>query len=223
MIDTAYISNGIPDVPEGYLVAVTQKIQVAGGLLIADEVQAGFGRPGTHMWGFMAQGIVPDFVTMGKPVGNGYPLGVIVTSPDNLNAFVKETDLFSTFGGNPVACAAGMAVLDVIENEALMANARTTGEYLRQGIRSLMTKYDIIGDVRGKGMLAGIELIRDHKTLEPADTETERMLDLLRDNNVFVGSEGPFYNILKIRPPMIFKPEHADVLIQALDRSFKVL
>jgi 4-aminobutyrate aminotransferase-like enzyme/Ser/Thr protein kinase RdoA (MazF antagonist) len=223
MIDTAFISNGIPDVPDGYLAAVTQKIQAAGGLLIADEVQAGFGRPGTHMWGFMAHDIVPDFVTMGKPVGNGYPLGIIVTSPDILNAFVKETDLFSTFGGNPVACAAGMAVLDVIENEELMANARTTGEYLRQGIRSLMTKYDIIGDVRGRGMLAGIELIRDHKTLEPADTETERMLDLLRDNGVFVGSEGPFYNILKIRPPMIFKPEHANVLIEALDRSFKAL
>ncbi|MCF8069473.1 MAG: aminotransferase class III-fold pyridoxal phosphate-dependent enzyme [Desulfobacterales bacterium] len=223
MIDTAYISNGIPDFPDGYLAAVTKKIHAAGGLMIADEVQAGFGRPGTHMWGFMAQGVVPDFVTMGKPVGNGYPLGIIVTSPEILNAFVKKTDLFSTFGGNPVACAAGMAVLDVIENEELMANARETGEYLRQGIRSLMSQHTIIGDVRGRGMLAGVELVRNHETLEAADTEVDRMVDLLKENGVLVGSEGPLGNILKIRPPMIFKPEHADILVEALDRSLKML
>ena len=188
--------------------------------MIADEVQAGFGRSGTHLWGFKAHGIIPDFVTMGKPVGNGFPLGVIVTSPEILNAFVKETDLFSTFGGNPVACAAGMAVLDVIENEELIVNARETGEYLRLGLRSLMSKHSIIGDIRGYGMLAGIELVRDHNTLEPADTETDQLMDHLRDYGVFVGSEGSFFNILKIRPPMIFKPEHTDVLIKALDQSF---
>jgi len=224
MIDTAFISNGIPDVPEGYLAAVTERIQAAGGLIIADEVQAGFGRSGSHMWGFMDHGIVPDLVTMGKPVGNGYPLGIVVTSPAILNAFVKETELFSTFGGNPVACAAGMAVLDVIEDENLISNACVTGEYLRRGIRSLMSKHTIIGDVRGKGMIAGVELVRDRKTLEPANTETDRLLDLLRENGVFVGSEGPpYFNILKIRPPMIFKPEHADILIDALDRSLEAL
>jgi len=224
MIDPAFISNGIPDVPEGYLAAVTEKIKAAGGLIIADEVQAGFGRSGSHMWGFMDHGIVPDFVTMGKPVGNGFPLGIVVTSPEILNAFIKETELFSTFGGNPVACAAGMAVLDVIENENLISNAFVIGDYLRRGLRSLMSKYAVIGDVRGKGMLAGVELVRDSKTLEPADTETARLLDLLRENGVFVGSEGPpHFNILKIRPPMIFKTEHADILIDTLDRSLKEL
>ena len=224
MIDSAFISNGIPDVPEGYLAVVTEKIQAAGGLLIADEVQAGFGRSGSHLWGFTDHGIIPDIVTLGKPVGNGYPLGIVVTSREILDAFVKETELFSTFGGNPVACAAGMAVLDVIENENLISNASVTGEYLRRGIRSLMKKHTIIGDVRGKGMLAGIELVRDRKTLEPADTETDRLLDLLKENGVFVGSEGPpYFNVLKIRPPLIFKPEHADILIDALDRSFEAL
>lgn len=223
MIDTAFISNGIPEVPSGYLSKVAQKVQTAGGLMIADEVQAGFGRSGTHLWGFMAQDIVPDFVTIGKPVGNGYPLGIIVTSPEILNTFVKATDLFSTFGGNPVACAAGMAVLDVIEQGALIENAQKTGQYLRQGLRSLMSKHTIIGDVRGTGMLAGIELVKDRTTLEPAATETNRMLDLLCDNGVLAGSEGPFFNVLKIRPPMIFQPNHVDILVEALDRSFEML
>jgi len=157
-------------------------------------------------------------------VGNGYPLGVVVTSPEILNAFVKATDLFSTFGGNPVACSAGMAVLDVIENEDLITNACETGEYLRQGIRSLMSKYSIIGDVRGQGMLAGVELVRDRDTLEPADKETDRLLDLLKDNGVFAGSEKPpFFNVLKVRPPMIFQKEHVDILIDALERSLEVL
>jgi len=224
MIDTAFISNGIPEVPEGYLAAVAGKVQAAGGLMIADEVQAGFGRSGSHMWGFAAHGIVPDFVTMGKPVGNGYPLGVVVTSSEILNAFVKKTDLFSTFGGNPVACAAGLAVLDVIENENLMANAWETGKYLRKGLRSLMSRYPIIGDVRGNGMLAGVELVRNRETLEPADKETDRLLDLLRDNGVLVGSESPpYFNVIKIRPPLTFKPKHADIFIEALDRSLSML
>jgi 4-aminobutyrate aminotransferase-like enzyme/Ser/Thr protein kinase RdoA (MazF antagonist) len=223
MIDTAFVSNGIPDVPDGYLAAVTEIIHEAGGLLIADEVQAGFGRIGTHMWGFMAHGLIPDMVTMGKPVGSGYPLGVIVTKPRILDAFVEETGLFSTFGGNPVACAAGMAVLDVIDNQGLVSNARLTGDYLREGIRELMPRHAWIGDVRGRGLLIGVELVRDRTSLEPANVETKRVLDLMLQYGVLVGSEGSLDNVLKIRPPLVFRREHADILIEALDRSLAAL
>ncbi|MGB3717254.1 MAG: aminotransferase class III-fold pyridoxal phosphate-dependent enzyme [Candidatus Promineifilaceae bacterium] len=223
MIDTAFVSNGIPDVPDGYLAAVTAKVHDAGGLLIADEVQAGFGRIGTHMWGYMAHDVVPDIVTMGKPVGNGYPLGVIVTRPEILDAFAEETGLFSTYGGNPVACAAGMAVLDVIEDEGLLSNAHLTGDYLRDGIRELMPRMAWIGDVRGRGLLVGVELVRDRTTREPANVETKRLLDLMRQKGVLIGSEGAYDNVLKIRPPLVFGREHADILIEALGGSLAAL
>jgi 4-aminobutyrate aminotransferase-like enzyme len=223
MIDTSFISNGIPDVPDGYLSKVVDKVRNAGGLIIADEVQAGFGRLGTDMWGCNVHGISPDFVTIGKPVGNGYPLGVVITSPEILNAYVNETELFSTFGGNPVACAAGMAVLDVIENENLMANAYKIGNYLRDGIRALMDRHPLIGDVRGRGLVVGVELVKDREAKEPATEETDRMLDLMRDNGVLVGSEGPYGNVIKIRPSLVFRDAHADILIKALDRSLESL
>jgi len=223
MIDPAFASNGLPDVPDGYLAAVTAKVRDAGGLLIADEVQAGFGRLGTHMWGHMVHGLAPDIVTMGKPVGNGFPLGVIVTRPEILGPFVEETEFFSTFGGNPVACAAGMAVLDVIEGEGLLHNARLTGDTLRDGIRQLMPRHAWIGDVRGRGLLTGVELVRDRATREPAQVETQRVLNLMRHNSVLVGSDSPYGNVLKIRPPLVFDREHADILVEALDRALAAL
>jgi 4-aminobutyrate aminotransferase-like enzyme/Ser/Thr protein kinase RdoA (MazF antagonist) len=223
MIDSAFVSNGIPDVPDGYLAAVAAKVRHAGGLLIADEVQAGFGRIGTHMWGYLAHDIVPDIVTMGKPIGNGYPLGVIVTRPEILDAFTEETGLFSTFGGNPVACAAGMAVLDVIEDEGLLSNARLTGDYLREGIRELLPGQALIGDVRGRGLLIGVELVRDRATREPATMESKHVLDLMRQKGVLIGSEGAYGNVLKIRPPLVFGREHADILIEALGESIAAL
>jgi len=223
MIDTSFISNGVPDVPDGYLAKVAAKFRNAGGLIIADEVQAGFGRLGTDMWGCNVHGITPDFVTIGKPVGNGYPLGVVITSPEILNAYVNATELFSTFGGNPVACAAGMAVLDVIENENLIANAYKTGNYLRAGIRVLMDRHPLIGDVRGRGLIVGVELVKDRKTKKPATAETDRMLDLMKANGVLVGSEGPYGNVIKVRPPLAFRKKHADILIKALDRSIESL
>jgi 4-aminobutyrate aminotransferase-like enzyme/Ser/Thr protein kinase RdoA (MazF antagonist) len=223
MVDTALVSNGIPDVPEGYLAAVSEKVRQTGGLVIADEVQAGFGRFGTHMWGHLVHGLRPDIVTIGKPVGNGYPLGVIVTRPEILDAFGEETGLFSTFGGNTVACAAGLAVLDVIEGEGLLKNAQLTGDYLRDGIRALAARHDWIGDVRGRGLLAGVELVRDRDTLEPAGAETNRVLDLMRQNGVLVGREGPHDNVIKIRPPLVFQRQHADILIEGLDKSLAAL
>jgi 4-aminobutyrate aminotransferase-like enzyme/Ser/Thr protein kinase RdoA (MazF antagonist) len=223
MVDTVFSSSGIPDVPPGYLKDVCAKVRAAGGLIIADEVQAGFGRCGTHLWGYEMHGFEPDIVTLGKPVGSGYPLGVIVTRRELLDPFVQETELFSTFGGNPVACAAGMAVLDVIEDEGLLSNAQETGEVLRDGLRKLAPRRAWIGDVRGPGLMIGVELVRDHKNLEPASEEARRVLDLMRDQGVLIGLSGPHSNVLKIRPPLVFQPEHADLLLEALDRSLAKL
>lgn len=223
MIDSLFVSNGSPDVPDGYLTAVSHKLRAAGGLFIADEVQAGFGRSGDHLWGHVAHGVHADIVTMGKPVGNGFPLGVIATTPEILNAFVGHVGLFSTFGGNPVACAAGTAVLDVIENEDLVTNAKETGDYLRAGIRSLMDRYEIIGDVRGRGLLTGVDLVQDRETKEPATEATKRLLDLMRDNGVLIGKGDVGGNVLKIRPPLAFKKPHADILVEALDKSLAAL
>ncbi len=223
MVDTSFCSNGIPEVPPGYLAAVCAKVKAAGGLVIADEVQAGFGRPGSHFWGHTAHGVVPDIVTLGKPVANGYPLGVVVTTLDALDEFGRATGLFSTFGGNPVACAAGLAVLDVIEEEGLLPRAKATGAHLLEGIRGLMSGHRIVGDVRGQGLLVGVELVRDRKTRAPAGAETKQLLNILRDNGVLIGREGPHGNVLKIRPSLTFGPEHADRLVAALERSLAAL
>ncbi|HEY69148.1 MAG TPA: aminotransferase class III-fold pyridoxal phosphate-dependent enzyme [Anaerolineae bacterium] len=223
MVDTIFSSSGIPNVPPGYLKDVCDRVQAAGGLIIADEVQAGFGRCGMHLWGYEMHGIVPDIVTLGKPVGSGYPLGVVITRRELLNPFVHETGLFSTFGGNPVACAAGMAVLDVIEDEELLSNAQETGEYLREGLRKLASCRAWIGDVRGHGLMIGVELVHDRKSLEPASEEARHVLDLMRDQGVLIGRSGPHGNVLKIRPPLVFQPEHADLLIEAIDRSLAKL
>jgi 4-aminobutyrate aminotransferase-like enzyme len=215
MLDSAFVSNGSPDVPQGYVTAVVAKVHAAGGLFIADEVQSGFGRMG-QMWGHAVHGARPDIVTMGKPVGNGFPLGVIATTAAILNRFVKEVGLFSTFGGNPVACAAGTAMLDVLEMEGLVANAAETGDYLRQGLRGLMVRHEIIGDVRGRGLVTGVDLVRDRETKEPARAETLRVLDGMRDKGVLIGDGGEYGNVLKIRPPLVFQREHADKLVVAL-------
>jgi 4-aminobutyrate aminotransferase-like enzyme/Ser/Thr protein kinase RdoA (MazF antagonist) len=220
MLDSAFVSNGSPDVPAGYVAAVVAKVRAAGGLFIADEVQSGFGRMG-QLWGHGVHGELPDIVTMGKPVGNGFPLGVVATTADILNRFVQEVGLFSTFGGNPVACAAGMAVLDVLEMEGLVANAAETGDYLREGLRDLMARREIIGDVRGRGLVTGVELVRDRETKEPARKETLRVLDGMRDRGVLIGDGGENGNVLKIRPPLVFRREHADILVEALDGVFR--
>ena len=219
MIDSSFINHGIIDVPEGYLKSVVDKVRAAGGVFIADEVQAGFGRMGSHMWGCQTHGVEAEIVTLGKPIGNGLALAAVVTTPEILASFTEKTDYFSTFGGNPVACAAGNAVLDVIEDEQLLANAMETGEYLRQGLRALAQRHPMIGDVRGAGMIAGVELVRDRATLEPAKEETKRVINAMKERGVLVGCEGYHGNVLKIRPPMVFKPDNADFLIEALDEA----
>ncbi len=219
MLDSLFVSNGTPDVPEGYVKMVVEKVREAGGLFIADEVQAGFYRSGTHLWGHMLHGVEADIVTMGKPVGSGYPLGVVVTQAEMLDEFVSRVGLFSTFGGNPVACAAGLAVLEVIQQEGFQANVIETGDYLRDGIRGLMDRHPLIGDVRGWGLMVSVELVRDHDTKEPAIQEARRLINLMRDEGVLISVGGMRRNILKIRPPLVFQREHADVMLAALDKS----
>ena len=223
MIDSSFVNHGILDVPEGYLKRVVDKVRAAGGLFIADEVQAGFGRAGSHMWGCQAHGVEGDIVALGKPIGNGLALGAVVTTPEILAAFTEQTGYFSTFGGNPVACAAGDAVLDVIEDQQLLAKATATGDHLRRGLRALAQRQPMIGDVRGRGLVAGVELVRDRASQEPAKPETKRVINTMKDRGVLVGREGTFGNVLKIRPPMVFTPDNADFLITALDEAIAEL
>jgi 4-aminobutyrate aminotransferase-like enzyme len=219
MVDSAFMTNGVLEPQRDYLSTVFAKVRAAGGICIADEVQSGFGRMGDMMWGHAHHGVVPDIVTIGKPAGNGHPLGVVITTPEIMECFLQTTAFFSTFGGNNVSCAAGLAVLDVIEREKLIENAGVTGRYLRDGIKALMKKHDLIGDVRGTGLALGVELVTDRQKLTPAKAETSRLLNLMRDEGVLIGSEGVLGNILKIRPPLVFQREHADIAIAALDRA----
>jgi len=175
------------------------------------------------MWGFQLHGVVPDIVCMGKPIGNGHPLGAVVTRPEIVQALVDERIFFSTFGGNNVSCAAGMAVLDVLEREGLQENARKVGGHFKHGLRTLAERHDLIGDVRGRGLLVGVELVRDRKSLAPAAPETKRVVNRMRDLGVLTASEGPHGNVLKLRPPICFTREQADMTIAALDQALSEL
>jgi 4-aminobutyrate aminotransferase-like enzyme len=185
--------------------------------MIADEVQAGHGRCGTGLWSFQASGIEPDMVVLGKPMGNGFPVAAVVVRSDVLAAVPEQTELFSTFGGNPVACAAALAVLDVIEAEDLIANAAGTGSYLREGLAKLAASHQLIGDIRGDGLLLGVELVDDQATRAPAAGRARVVTEAMRDRGVLLGSTGPAGNVLKIRPPLVFGREHADLLLTTLD------
>jgi 4-aminobutyrate aminotransferase-like enzyme/Ser/Thr protein kinase RdoA (MazF antagonist) len=223
MIDSAFMSNGMLAVPAGYVASICDEVRKAGGLFIADEVQSGFGRMGTAMWGHAHHGVVPDFITIGKPAGNGQPIGVIITRPEILEYFTRTAPFFSTFGGNNVSCAAGLAVLDVMRDENLIANAASTGAYFKSGLTGLMGKHEIIGDVRGTGLALGVELVLNRETRAPAPVETKRAVGLIRDEGVLVGSEGRLSNILKVRPPVVFTRQHADVAIAAIDRALSLV
>ena len=223
MVDSAFMTNGILDAPPGYLTSVVERVRKAGGLFIADEVQSGFGRMGTAFWGHRHHSVTPDFITIGKPAGNGFPVGAVITRPDILAHFLKFGPFFSTFGGNNMACAAGIAVLDVIRDENLLTNALATGAYLRQGLRGLMESHSLIGDVRGVGLATGVELVHDRKTRQPAGDVMPRLLGLIRDEGVLIGGEGKLGNVLKIRPPIVFSQHDADIAIAALDRALAKL
>lgn len=220
-----FIAESIPSVagqvflPDGYLREVYAMVRAAGGICVADEVQVGFGRIGSHWWAFETQGVVPDIVTMGKPIGNGHPMAAVVTSREIASSFNNGMEYFNTFGGNPVSCAAGLAVLDVIERDRLRENAAEIGAYLIERFEELQARYEAIGDVRGKGLFLGIEMVTDRKTKEPATMLARRVNDEMRARGVLIGTEGPHDNVLKMRPPMIFSRANADHLIGALDET----
>ncbi len=219
-----YIAESFPSVagqivlPDGYLAAVYDAVRRAGGVCIADEVQTGYGRVGTHFWGFEAQGVVPDLVVLGKPIGNGHPVGAVVTTPEVAASFDNGMEFFSTFGGNTVSCAIGLSVLETVLEEGLQAHARRVGDRLLEGLSALMDRYEVIGDVRGSGLFLGVELVRDRETLVPATEEASFISDRMRECGVLLGTDGPSHNVIKIRPPMPFSDGDADLLIAALER-----
>ena len=204
--------------PDGYLREAFQSIREAGGVCIADEVQIGFGRVGSHFWGFETQDVVPDIVTMGKPIGNGHPLGAVVTTPEIAAAFDNGMEYFNTYGGNPVSCAIGLAVLDVIEEEKLQNNALKVGNVLKAGLLRLKDRYPLIGDVRGRGLYLGVELVLSRETLEPAIEQADYVIERMKEEGILVSTDGPFHNVLKIKPPMVFTKDNADFLVQTLER-----
>ena len=219
-----YIAETCPSVggqiffPPGYLAEVYRLVREAGGLCIADEVQTGYGRIGTHFWAFEAHGVVPDMVVMGKPIGNGHPIGAVVTTPEIAASFNNGMEFFSTFGGNPVSCAIGLAVLEVLEEEGLPEHARQVGERLLAGLRPLRESSPLVGDVRGSGLFLGIELVRERELLTPADTEASYVANRLREEGILLGTDGPFHNVVKIRPPMPFSASDADLLVETIGR-----
>lgn len=217
LVDTIFSSDGVFADPAGFLAPAVAAIREAGGLFIADEVQPGFGRTGEAMWGFQRHGLVPDIVTMGKPMGNGHPIAAMVSQPQILQRFGEATRYFNTFGGNPVSCAVGQAVLEVIEGEGLVRNAHDTGAFLRDGLRQLATRHELIGDVRGAGLFVGVELVTDRARKTPASAETARLVNGLRDRRVLISAAGPDANVLKIRPPLVFRQEHAERFLEAME------
>jgi 4-aminobutyrate aminotransferase-like enzyme len=218
-LDLILSSSGIVVPPPGYLQATFEKVRAAGGLCVADEVQSGFGRTGDHFWGFTAHGVVPDIVTLGKPIGNGYSMAAVVTTPAIVKSLIDQSEFFSTTGGNPVACRVGLAVLEVLEQEELQENAARVGAHLRSQLETLAEKHSLIGDVRGAGLFIGVELVRDHTTLEPATAEADAVVNRMRDTGVLVGIDGPHANVIKIRPPLVFNETNAQQLIEALDSA----
>jgi 4-aminobutyrate aminotransferase-like enzyme/Ser/Thr protein kinase RdoA (MazF antagonist) len=208
--------------PEGYLREAYRVVRAAGGVCVADEVQTGFGRAGTHFWMFETQSVVPDIVTLGKPIGNGHPLGAVITTPEIAESFANGMEYFNTFGGNPVSCATGLAVLDVIRDEELQENALEVGEYLKEGLRQLQTQHALIGDVRGLGLFVGIELVRDREKLEPADREASHVVERMMEGGVLLSTDGPFHNVIKIKPPLVFSKADADFLVSRLGEVVRV-
>ena len=202
---------------EGFMAGAFNAVRSAGGVCIADEVQVGFGRAGSHFWAFEALGVIPDIVTLGKPIGNGHPMAAVVTTPEIAESFFTGMEYFNTFGGNPVSCAIGLAVLDVIESEDLQEHARVLGEQFLDGFRDMAPRHRLMGDVRGLGLFLGVELVRDHSTLEPADTEASRVIDAMRDRGFLLSTDGPLHNVLKIKPPMVLSSGDVAAVLENID------
>lgn len=221
VIDTIASSCGVVEPPRGYLAAVADIVRDAGALFIADEVQPGFGRTGRNFWGFEADGLVPDLVTMGKPMGNGHPVSAVVVRRELVEDFGRTGDYFNTFGGNPVSCAAALAVLDVIEEEGLQQNALEVGGHIVAGLRRLAAEHECIGDVRGTGLFLALELVSDRQRRIPDGGLAWAVVNDLRDHGVLTGVIGPDRNILKLRPPMVLSRADADFMLGRLDECLR--
>jgi len=216
LLDTILSTEGLPTIPTDALARAVALVRAAGGMFIADEVQPGFGRMGDAMWGYQHHNIVPDIVTLGKPMGNGHPIAAVVTSDAVIETFGAESFYFNTFAGNPVSCAAALAVLDVIAHEGLVKNAARVGSHLRAGLGDILQRHRVIGDIRGRGLFVGMELVEDASGA-PAESLTMRVVDAMRDEGVLVSRIGPHGNILKLRPPMVLSKPDADRVVEALD------
>ncbi|GLU13177.1 hypothetical protein SLE2022_298220 [Rubroshorea leprosula] len=214
--------GGAVELAPGYLKHVYDIVHKAGGVCIADEVQSGFGRMGSHYWGFETQGVIPDIVTMAKGIGNGLPLGAVVTTPEIASALTQRIQ-FNTFGGNPVCSAAGLAVLKVLDKEKRQVHCANVGAHLLGRLRSLQQRYDLIGDVRGRGLMIGVEFVTDRKEKTPAKAETNVLFEKMRELGVLVGKGGMHANIFRIKPPMCFSKDDADFLADALDHALTKL
>ena len=221
LFDTIFSTEGLLDVPPAYVQGVAARVREAGGFFIADEVQAGFGRMGDAMWGFCHTGVIPDLVTLGKPMGNGHPIGGVVTRSALADRFTDDALYFNTFGGNPVSAAVGTAVLDVLRDEKLVDVARRTGSYLQDRLRGLQGEFACVGDVRGRGLFAAMEIVSAGKTPDPAATKA--IVNGMRDRCVLISKIGPRDNVLKIRPPLCFGEAEADLLVEALADTMRHL
>jgi alanine-glyoxylate transaminase/(R)-3-amino-2-methylpropionate-pyruvate transaminase len=224
----AFIAESIQGVggtvvfPDGYLKHAYEHARAAGGVCIADEVQTGFGRTGQHFWGFQLQGVMPDIVTMAKGIGNGVPLAAVVTTPQIASVLAKRIH-FNTFGGNPVVCAQGKAVLEVIEREKLQDNALKVGSHILAGLEKLKLKHNVIGDVRGRGLMIGVELVKDRQTKEPGKAECARVMELAREMGLLIGKGGLWGQTIRIKPPLCLTVADADFLLEVLDAAFTKL
>ncbi len=218
LVDTSWDSNGVLVAPDGYVAQCAAITRAAGGLVIADEVQAGYCRLGRRFWGHEGYGLIPDIVTLGKPMGAGHPVAAVVTTPEIAAQFAQRRSYFNTFGGNPVSATIALAVLDVIDEEGLLDNSSTTGAYLGDRLRDLATRHEVIGNVEGSGLFWGVDLVVDRSTREPiAYDDARRLVTGLRRDGVLVGVTGRYDNVVKIRPPLVFGRPHADLLVDTLD------
>jgi 4-aminobutyrate aminotransferase-like enzyme len=222
LICPIFLNEGLPNIPKGYMEKISRYVHDAGGILIFDEVQSAFGRSG-NMWGYETAGVVPDIVTLGKPMGNGHPLAAAVCRSDLGNEFREKVMYFNTFGGNPVSCAVGLAVLNIIEEENLIENARQVGKYIKEGLDNLADQFDLIGDVRGKGLIFAVELVTDRESKKPAQEKTRQIVNLMKEQGVLISRIGMGDNILKMRPPICFSRDNADVLLTNLELVFSRL
>ncbi|MCA4132552.1 aspartate aminotransferase family protein [Arthrobacter sp. M4] len=219
LFDPLFSTEGLCRLPDGYLQALQQRIHAAGGLVISDEVQSGFGRTGEAMWGHELSGLTPDIVTMGKPMGNGHPIGGVVTRAELLDEFGAANLYFNTFAGNPVSAAAGRAVLQVMNDEDLMANAQSTGSGLKDGLEQLAARFDFVSAVKGRGLFFGIELLSDPKTGLSAPAVTKKLVENMKSNNILISKVGRHETVLKMRPPLVFNKSHAELLLEGLEAS----